>query len=391
MGQHTQLQTGWERISIPEVGYIDIPPSLELQDKKKNPMLSAANQNVLYIQQKGLNDFKQSSFGTYVRVIIETEISGDNEYEKLDTKYYVSKTELKELDEILKSQFENPYTKIIDWFPISTVDINNIRALLIHYTRIGNTKDKYPVDVKIYKFQNYDRLHIVTVSYRIRDKYKWNSALEDVLKSFTITNIKTPKITKSVYNPYTPEYSDFDKRRISKEKEKGFGKIIIFFLFIPIYTITRFIKEKFRKKEIDEKTIAKLRKGIKTAGGYSLFWGIIQIIGAILLINSQGIENLIGMSVISIPVIVSGNIIYKRKFKSYKPFSVIFGIMIFFIIILPFLLLGILGDEGMHWFDVAGYGIYHFGPSWLTLILGYFSISGLLSFWILKRNNLLNS
>ncbi|SVB41139.1 uncharacterized protein METZ01_LOCUS193993, partial [marine metagenome] len=91
MGQHTQLQTGWERVSIPEVGYIDIPPSLELQDIKKNPMLSLPNQNALFIQQKGLNDFKQSSFGTYVRVIIETEISGDNEYEKLDTKYYVSK------------------------------------------------------------------------------------------------------------------------------------------------------------------------------------------------------------------------------------------------------------------------------------------------------------
>ena len=102
-------------------------------------------------------------------------------------------------------------------------------------------------------------------------------------------------------------------------------------------------------------------------------------------------ENLIGMSVISIPVIVSGNIIYKSKFKSYKPFSIIFGIMIFFIFILPFLLIGILGDEGMHWFDVAGFGIYHFGPSWLTLLLGYFSISGWLSFWILKRNNLLNS
>ena len=390
-GQNAKLKTGWQRVSIPEVGFIDIPSSLELQNKEKNPLLSAANQNALYIQQKGLNDFKQSSFDTYVRVIIETEISGDNVYENLDTKYYVSQSELKEIDEILKPQFENPYTKIIDWFPTSTVDINNIRAILIHYTRVGNTKGRYPVDVKMYKFQNYDRLHTVTVSYRIRDKYKWNSALEDVLKSFTITNVKTPKITKSVNNQYTLEYSDFDKRRISKEKEKGFGKIILFSLFIPIYTITRFIKEKFRKKELDEKIIAKLRKGIKTAGGYSLGWGAIQIIGAILLINSQGIENLIGMSVISIPVIVSGNIIYKRKFKSYKPFSVIFGIMIFFIFILPFLLMGILGDEGMHWFDVAGFGIYHFGPSWLTLLLGYFSISGWLSFWILKRNNLLNS
>ena len=84
------MKTGWERVLIPEVGFIDIHPSLELQDIEKNPMLSAASQNALFIQQKGLNDFKQSSFGTYVRVIIETENSGDNEYEKLDTKYYVS-------------------------------------------------------------------------------------------------------------------------------------------------------------------------------------------------------------------------------------------------------------------------------------------------------------
>jgi hypothetical protein len=390
LGQQGQLKTGWERVLIPEVGFIDIPPTLELQDKEKNPMLSAANQNALYIQQKGLNDFQKSSYDTYVRVIIETEISGDNEYETLDTKYFVTQSELKELDEILKPQFKNPYTKIIDWFPTSTVDINNIRALLIHYTRVGNTKGKHPVDVKMYKFQNYDRLHTVTVSYRIRDKYKWKTDLEDVLKSFTITNVKKPLITNSINNPIQPNYSEFEKRRISREKEKGFGKIILFFLFIPIYTITRFIKEKFRKKDLDENTIAKLRKGIKTAGGYSLGWGVIQIIGAILLINSQGIENFIGMSVLSIPVIVCGNIIYKRKFKSYKPFSVIFGIMIFFIFILPFLLISILGDEGLRWFDVAGFSIYHFGPSWLTLLLGYFSISGWLSFWILKRNNLLN-
>jgi len=383
------LKTGWQRVSIPEVGFIDIPPSLELQNKVNNPLLSAANQNALYIQQKGLNDYKQSSFITYVRVIVETVISGDNEYETLDTKYYASQAELKEIDNVLKPQFENPYTKILNWFPTSTIDINDIRVLLIHYTREGNSKDKYPVDVKMYKFQNYDRLHTVTVSYRIRDKYKWNSVLEDVIKSFTITNVKTPLITTSVNKTYTPEYSDSDKRRISREKEKGFGKIIIFFLFIPIYTISRFIKEKFRKKDLDDKTIAKLQKAIKTAGGYSLAWGIIQIIGALIFLNTLGIENLIVMSVISIPVIASGNIIYKRKFKTFMPFLVIFGIMIFFIFILPFLLIGILGDDGMHWFDVAGFGIYHFGPSWLTLFLGYFSVSGWLSFWVLKKNNFL--
>lgn len=388
-GQHVKLKTGWQRVSIPEVGFIDIPPSLELQNKVNNPLLSAANQNALYIQQKGLNDYKQSSFITYVRVIVETVISGDNEYETLDTKYYASQAELKEIDNVLKPQFENPYTKILNWFPTSTIDINDIRVLLIHYTREGNSKDKYPVDVKMYKFQNYDRLHTVTVSYRIRDKYKWNSVLEDVIKSFTITNVKTPLITTSVNKTYTPEYSDSDKRRISREKEKGFGKIIIFFLFIPIYTISRFIKEKFRKKDLDDKTIAKLQKAIKTAGGYSLAWGIIQIIGALIFLNTLGIENLIVMSVISIPVIASGNIIYKRKFKTFMPFLVIFGIMIFFIFILPFLLIGILGDDGMHWFDVAGFGIYHFGPSWLTLFLGYFSVSGWLSFWVLKKNNFL--
>ena len=385
--QQAKLKPDWQRISIHEVGFIDIPPSLELQDKEKKPMLSASNQNAIYIQQKGLNISQQSSYDTYVRVIIETEISSDNEYETLDTKYDVSQSELMEIDQILKPQFENPFTKIIDWFPTSTIDINNVRALLIHYTREGNSKDKYPVDVKMYKFQNYDRLHTVTLSYRIRDKYKWNSALEDVLRSFTITNVKTPLVTNSINS--TPEYSDFDKRRISREKEKGFGKMVLFFLFIPLYTLTRFLKEKVRKKDLNDETIFKLQKSIKTAGGYSLAWGVIQIIGAIVLISYQGIENLIGMAIISLPVIVSGTIIYKNKFKSNKPFLIIFGIMVFFIFILPFLLIGILGDEGMHWFDVAGFSIFRFGPSWLTLLLGYFSVSGWLSYWTLKRNKLL--
>ena len=389
--QQPLLRNGWQRITIPDVGFIDIPQSLELQDKEKNPMSNVTNQDDLYIQQKGLNNFQQSAFETYARVIIETEISGDGEYETLDSKYYASSSELKELDEILKPQFENPYTKIIDWFPISTIDINDIRALLIHYTRVGNTKDEFPVDVKMYKFQNYNRLHTVTISYRIRDKQKWAKSLNDVLKSFTITNIQKPRITESLNNSYTPQYNELDKRRIAREKEKGFGKIILFFLFIPLYTLTRYIREKFRKKELDESTIKKLHKSIKIAGGYSLAWGIIQILGAFVLISSQGIENLIGMAIISIPVILSGNTIYKNKYNSYKPFLIIFVIMIFFIFILPFLLISLIGDEGMHWFDVAGFGIFHFGPSLLTLFLGYFSVSGWLSYWILKRNNLLNN
>ena len=97
------------------------------------------------------------------------------------------------------------------------------------------------------------------------------------------------------------------------------------------------------------------------------------------------------MIILSIPVVISGYLIIREKYQSSKPFLVIFIFMIFFILILPFLLVGLLGDEGMHWFDISGFSIFHFGPSWLTLSLGYFSVSGWISFSVLKKITLLKS
>ena len=351
-------------------------------------MLGAANQNALFIQQKGLNNFQQSAFNTYVRIIIETEIVGDGEFETLDSKYSLTKSEVKELDEIFKPQFENPLTKIIEWFPISTVDINNNRALLIHYTRVGNTKDKFPVDVKMYKFQNYSRLHTLTISYRIRDKQKWAILLGDILNSFTITNVQKPNVPSSINNSYTSQYSDFDKRRISREKEKGIGKIFLFLLFIPLYTLTRFIKEKIRKKDLDENTISKLKKSIKTAGGVSIAWGIIQVLYALTLITSQGLTNTIIMAAFGLPVIFSGYFLFNNVQESYKSFLVIFFIVLIFVAVIPVLYILLIGKDILYTFPIFNFIFYRFGPSSLTLLLGFFCVSGWISHWILKRDKL---
>jgi hypothetical protein len=210
------LPNGWQRFEISEIGLIDIPPTIELQDKEKNPILSAANQDAIYFQQKGLNDFSKDAFKTYVRVILENQYVNPGEVETLDSRYYLSSEELFELGNILKPQFKNQFTRIIKWYPIELVDVNNIRALKIHYTRVGNSKDKLPVDVKIYKFQNYDRIHSLTLAYKLQDK-KWNNILDKILKSFKITNKR--------------KLQNFNNSRISKEYEKGAGKILLF-LFV---------------------------------------------------------------------------------------------------------------------------------------------------------------
>lgn len=371
------LPNGWQRFEISEIGSIDIPPTIELQDKEKNPILSAANQDAIYFQQKGLNDLSKDAFKTYVRVILENQIFNPGEVETLDSRYYLSSEELSELDNILKPQYENQFTRIINWFPIELVDVNNIRALKIHYTRVGNNKDKLPVDVKIYKFQNYDRIHSLTLTHRLKDANKWNNILDDILNSFEITNNRKPQ--------------NFNNSRISKEYEKGAGKIILFLFFIPLYAIIRVLKWKFTKKIPSDELINKLTNSVKRCGGYAIAWGIIQIIGAIVLLSQLGIYNLIGMIIFSTPVIISGYLIFREKHKSSKPFLVIFIFMIFFILILPFLLVGLLGDEGMHWFDISGFSIFHFGPSWLTLLLGYFSVSGWISSSALQKITLLKS
>ena len=76
--------------------------------------------------------------------------------------------------------------KIIRWYGINPVKINDQNALEISYLRqLGN--NPY-FAVRAYYFENNDREHLVTVSYRLSDEKVWKPLFIKSLKSLKIIN-----------------------------------------------------------------------------------------------------------------------------------------------------------------------------------------------------------
>lgn len=188
---------------IRDVGFISIPSNIEIQSGQYKEINDAYLKEIMdqfdyellddrvIFQQKGLNTSKKDSFETYVRVIIETDKGTIGDYDTLKTELNASPTELAELGKIIKPELENILSKtginMLEWYEPLTVTVNGVDALKISYSRQLNNNP--PVLVEIYEFYNNDRMHRLTLSYRVEESKIWKSLLEDVLRSFTITNI----------------------------------------------------------------------------------------------------------------------------------------------------------------------------------------------------------
>lgn len=184
----------WINVSIEGMGQISLPPEMEIQSgkyKKLNDkyyeIMGIESKSVIF-QPKGLNNFNSESFNSYARVLIGTTIGTPNQYKNLFSSWGVSKGELKKLNKEFKNEMEQSFSKanmkIINWYPLEIVNINNMPALVISYDR--QLDDNPQVFVRIYQFQNNDRTHKITLSYRIDDKEKWEPILEQVLNSLSI-------------------------------------------------------------------------------------------------------------------------------------------------------------------------------------------------------------
>lgn len=186
------------------VGYISIPSNMEIQSGNYKKLLDSiqtgqskpfsyeVSSNKVIFQQRGLNDLDKSSFGSYARVILETTINNIGDYEKITTKYTATQTELAELSKNLKLQVQQGFSgtqlKLISWYGVSIVTINGRTALKISYLR--QLGDNPYVVVNNYRFQNNDRLHSLTLSYRQSDESNWKPLFTNILNSFTITNVR---------------------------------------------------------------------------------------------------------------------------------------------------------------------------------------------------------
>jgi uncharacterized protein Usg len=138
-----------------------------------------------------LNAYSSETFKHYVRVILETQVGKLGEFEKLNfNTSKITTAEINELNQFFKekttSDLNSIHQNIISWYPLKIEKINGMSCLHVSYQRRLN--DNPIVLVNTYIFQNYDRIHSLTLSYRINETDIWKDDLDIILKSFRITN-----------------------------------------------------------------------------------------------------------------------------------------------------------------------------------------------------------
>ena len=188
----------WIKFKITDLGHIYIPPDMEVQKGEYKKLqdkiyeIAGIDYSGIVFQQKGLNKMEPESFKTYARVIITTEIDEPGAYDKITTPIILTESELLELNDEFEKGFkkmaEEDNMKITKWYPLEIYTSNDMHAILVQYDRqLGNNPEVF---FQLFQFQNYDRLHRLTLSYRIEDEEKWKPIFENVLKGFKITNIR---------------------------------------------------------------------------------------------------------------------------------------------------------------------------------------------------------
>jgi hypothetical protein len=197
----SKTETGWDKIEIQGVGTIDLPPILEIQGEKFKKLKEERGKNFssivisepkLVLQPKGVNDFDQNSLKRYARVILDFVDGNPGDFSRLTDKLQFNSQEFTELNNDFKQQltdgFKGTELRMTKWYPVKIVEINGMQCININYERV--LREEAPVVVNVYRFQNYDRMHSLTISYRASEKGYWDDTLNKVLKSFKITDIK---------------------------------------------------------------------------------------------------------------------------------------------------------------------------------------------------------
>jgi len=198
-GQTSTTPNGWEKIHIKNVGGFDLPPTIEIQKGKYKEFIDEVKKIKGYdatqitAQQKGLNEFGKEGFEKYARVIVETKFGSVGDFEKLNFNISTyTQLDINELNTTYKYQIQQSFIgtglKLIEWYPLKLEKVNGMSCIHISYKR--QLQDKPFVLVHIYYFHNNDRMHSLTLSYRLSEVDYWKSDYATILKSFRITNVR---------------------------------------------------------------------------------------------------------------------------------------------------------------------------------------------------------
>jgi len=193
---NVELEKDWQRIFVKNTCNFDIPPTMEVQagDYRifavENANSKGYDAPQITIQQVGLNDKKASAFDKYTRVIINTNYGNAGDFEHLNFNVSeITNSDLYELNDQMKTQVEQEFIgtelKLIKWGYTKLEVINGMSC--IHANYIRQFQDKPVVNVDLYAFPNYDKLHQLTISYRVTEADFWIKDLEKLLNSFRIS------------------------------------------------------------------------------------------------------------------------------------------------------------------------------------------------------------
>lgn len=189
------LASNWQRIYIKNTGSFDLPPSMEI--KKGNypryidetTKIEGFDVKQITAQQKGLNELSETAFKKHARVVLETKYDSRNQFEELTFNIFkYTKVYTDELNAIYKDQITQDLRatsqKLSEWQPVQLERVNGMSC--IHVSYISQLNQNPKVLVHKYIFQNSDRVHTLTLSYRLSEANDWESDFKSILKSFRI-------------------------------------------------------------------------------------------------------------------------------------------------------------------------------------------------------------
>jgi hypothetical protein len=183
---------GWIRIGVGNVGSLQYPPTMEIQNDSYRSISGAPSPgyNNIILQQYGLNQMTPDGRSRYARVIFNTKNSdfGISLYDNLS----FTQSELSEINDSAYNSTVQELAKInnriLTWEPVKVININGVDCLYQNYKR--QMSNNPVVTVYSFTFFNNRYMHTLTVSFRDSERSYWNAPGYDIRNVIHTLEIK---------------------------------------------------------------------------------------------------------------------------------------------------------------------------------------------------------
>jgi len=157
------------------------------------------------LQQKGLNTSDEKALSQYCRIIIE--VASDD---SAATPNWLVRETLTSMDSSEKEEYEafirrttEMTTSIINWYPTTYEDIDELFAFRNHYTRKSTSGNISPVEVYSYNIITGIYTITITCAYRQSQALTFVPLINEFLESLVFNFPEDSHILESIYSPNT--------------------------------------------------------------------------------------------------------------------------------------------------------------------------------------------